>query len=92
MIKASGLESRLELDHTREDGGIVQGDFTNSCIAWGLSGHVTGSSACILWSATALGALTKGAPVEEVSLMGLHERRVYTIILLESIRVLPLRH
>lgn len=92
MTKASGLESTLGLDHARENGGSPQGDFTSSCIAWGLSGHVTGSSACILWSAVALGALVKGAPFEEVILVELLNHRVFVMILLESSRVLPFRH
>lgn len=65
----TGLELTSGFGDPNEDGDIHDNDTSNSCLEWGVSRLVTGSSACVLWSAIALGALIKGAPSEEVSLL-----------------------
>ena len=67
----TGLELTSGFDHPSEDIEIHHDGISSSCVEWGVSRLVTGSSACILWSAIALGALIKGAPSEEVSLLNI---------------------
>lgn len=65
MMKVSEPSPTPGCDHPEGDGCCLG---TCSCVEWGFNGMVTGPSACILWSAVALGALAKGAPSEEVNL------------------------
>lgn len=67
MMKVSELSSTPGFDHSERDGCSFGNGMACSGFEWGFNGMVKGPSACILWSAVALGALAKGAPSEEVS-------------------------
>lgn len=67
MINVSGPSPAQGCDHSEGEGCSLGNGIACSCLEWGFNRMVTGPSACIIWSAVALGALAKGASSEEVN-------------------------